>query len=187
MLKSFLQDNKQEILGKWLDRVWETYPPDARRFLKGGKDQFANPVGSTIAAGLDRAYDLLAEGAADESLEPALDKVMRVRAVQKFTASQAVGFVLELKDIVRKETAGSGLDLSEFEQSVDRAALCAFDIYVSCREQVFEIKANELRNRSAMFVERVNKKYRLMDGKDFWEEPLSKGKAGASPAETTDE
>jgi hypothetical protein len=36
----------------------------------------------------------------------------------------------------------------EFEARIDRICLAAFDIYLGCREQVFELKSNEMRNRT---------------------------------------
>jgi hypothetical protein len=38
-------------------------------------------------------------------------------------------------------------ELLEFEDRVDALSLFAFDIYIQCREKIFELKANEEKER----------------------------------------
>jgi hypothetical protein len=80
--------------------------------------------------------------------------LIRVRAVQTmFTPSQATAFVLELKPIVRQciaETSCSPevtADLKAFESRVDELLLLAFDVFVNCRETVYQIKASQEKSR----------------------------------------
>jgi hypothetical protein len=93
------------------------------------------------------------------SLAPVLDNIVRIRAIQDFTASQAVSFPFLLKQIIRAEFEPDALPYSEelaaLEARIDELALLAFDLYVKCREQVFEIKANEIKRR-AFILERAH-------------------------------
>jgi hypothetical protein len=70
--------------------------------------------------------------------------------VQDFLPSQAVFFMFMLKDVVREELATNGgvlpAETAEFEAAIDRAALQAFDIYMACRERLFQIRIRELQN-----------------------------------------
>ncbi len=100
-----------------------------------------------------------------ENLSLFLDDVVRIRAVQEFSASQAVSFVFSIKTIVRDmfgaEIKRSGFidELLAFESRVDSVALLAFELYMECREKVFEIRATEIRNRTSRILERACQKY----------------------------
>lgn len=166
-LTELLTKKKKAVCSGWFDRVAQTYPPETADFLRRQKDDFANPVGSTVKRELASILDsLIAGDAASEEMGQFVDRIVRVRAVQDFTASQAVGFILELKSVLRqelsKEIAQHGLSeaLGELEQRVDSLCLLAFDIYMGCREQIYDIKSSEMRNiyaqvlkRSGMFYE----------------------------------
>jgi len=79
---------------------------------------------------------------------------MRIRAVQSLTPSQATVFIFALKktlrDLLEKnlEDAGAARQFMDIEARIDRLGLAAFDIYMACREKIFELKANETRNRT---------------------------------------
>ena len=68
--------------------------------------------------------------------------------------AQATAFIFALKQVLRDmfdkqlQDAGMARQFFEFEARIDRVCLAAFEIYVGCREQVFELKANEMRNRT---------------------------------------
>ena len=82
-----------------------------------------------------------------------LDPIVRIRAIQDFTPSQAVSFIYALKAIVRNVIGKKIADpkmhkaLSKFEVRVDQLQFLAFDVYVTCREKIFELKAVEEKNK----------------------------------------
>ncbi len=152
-LAELLEKNKRTIVNHWFDSVVRTYPADTARFLKKQKDPFANPVGRTTVNGLEGMYDQLCGAMHEETLVSFLDPIIRIRAIQDFTPSQAAGFVFFLKTIIR-ETVGDRLrdreglaELMALEERIDRLGLMAFDIFMRCREKVYQLKANETRNR----------------------------------------
>jgi hypothetical protein len=152
-LVELLNAKNKAIAGRWFDQILATYPEESVRFFKGTKDPFHNPVGSTISREIKAIFDELSTGELDRGrVSPLIDRIVRIRAIQDYTPSQAVSFVLRLKPVVRqvlaKELTESGLakELIEFEARVDDLALLAFDIYVSCREKIFELKAREVKN-----------------------------------------
>ncbi|MCX6635381.1 MAG: RsbRD N-terminal domain-containing protein, partial [Acidobacteria bacterium] len=85
----------------------------------------------------------------------ALDAIMRIRAVEDHTASQAVAFLFLLKEVLREKSPAA--DLAAFENRIDRMALLAFDLYMKCREKIYEIKAEEAKRR-VYLLERVSLK-----------------------------
>jgi len=157
-LKNLLQEKRDPIVKAWCDVVLSTYPEQSREFLKKQKDSIANPVGNTISEGIGSIYDELLEETASDKISLFLDNIIRVRAVQDFSPSQAVGFVFGLKDVVREVIKGdvessqlSG-QLVAFDATIDRLALRCFDIYTQCRENIFDIRVNEVKNQSARLL-----------------------------------
>lgn len=149
-LKKRLEKNKSAIVEQWFDALAKTYPPDTARFIKSQKDTFANPVGGTARQTLAALFDELMGSAETAALTQIIDPLIRIRAVQTlFTPSQALAFIPVVKTIVRDRL---GKDLSDptlassvaaFEQKVDHALLVAFDVFQSCREHIYRLKAAE--------------------------------------------
>ena len=160
-LKSLLTRKKAVIIKKWFGQVIETYPADTAKFLKGQKDPFANPVGRTISRSLEELYDQLLKAMDHEALTACLDPIIRIRAVQNFSPSQAVGFIFFLKGVIRtnlqKEIARERLDdeLVLFDSQIDELSLLAFNLYMQCKEKIYELKANEMKNRTFKAFERA--------------------------------
>ena len=145
-MKNTLTDRKKDIVGKWVELILGTY--ESAEFFKTQKDRMANPVGVNVAEGLRKIFDLLLEEAEPASLSEPLDQVIRIRAVQDFSPSQAVSFMFVLKDVIRKELAKEDIafpeELDAFEARIDQTVLQAFDIYMACRERLFQIRLREL-------------------------------------------
>jgi len=152
-----LQEKKSAILGRWFDLVLETYPADTQRFLKKQKSRFGNPVAHEISQGIEGIFDQLVEGGEEEAISPFLDRIVRIRAVQEITPAQALGFIFGLKRVIRKELAGSPspAELIECEARIDRLALLAFNIYMGCKEQLFQLRVDEVKNRVGALLRRA--------------------------------
>ena len=144
-----VKSKKDAILKKWFDIVAGTYPIDTSGFLKSQKDRFANPVGGAIADGLGSMFDELVNGMKREKLIPSIEPMIKIRAVQDFSPSQAVSFIFSLKKLVREALSKKMDDrkirkeLFLFESRVDELVMLAFDIYMGCKERLYDIKANE--------------------------------------------
>ena len=151
MLADGLSHNRVAILKRWFERIIATYPSGAAAFLGRQSDPFQNPVGQTIFREIEVLYDHLLSGADAERVTRSLDNIIRIRAVQDFTPSQAVGFLFELRHILRDElqpelgAPGSAPAWAELESRIDQLALLAFDVYMECRERIFDIRAKEIK------------------------------------------
>jgi hypothetical protein len=171
MLYELLVKNKKPILKRWFDLTVDSYPADSRRFFTTNRNPFSNPVGAAISQGGERLYDLLLDGADCRSDDCCLsmDKIVRIRAVQDFSAGEAVGFVFLLKRAIRevmdRDIRKHQLfeQLSTFEGRIDELALLSFEIYMQCREKIYEIKATEIRNRTSRMLQRVCDKYGISE------------------------
>ena len=157
-VRDLLSRRKSALLERWFDIVLETYPSESSGFLKNKKRQFANPVGYTISQGLEDLLDeLLQEREMDiEKVSSVLDSIIRIRAVQDVTPSQALAFVFRLKKVLREEggTAPSG-EIEALESRIDALALISFDLFMKCREKIYDLKANELRNMTFRLLQKA--------------------------------
>ena len=161
-LNDLLERNKDTIVKKWLASVIDTYPADTSRFMKRQKDPFANPVGNTLSVNLGPLFDELLNEMDYETITSHLNPILKVRAVQPIlSTSQSTGFIFLLKKVIReslkKELSDKNIlkELLHFESKIDELTLIAFDIYIKCREQIYEIKSNEVRNRTFRAFERA--------------------------------
>ncbi|MDA8086792.1 MAG: RsbRD N-terminal domain-containing protein [Nitrospiraceae bacterium] len=168
-LKSFLLEKRTSVLERWLGDVLSSYPSQTAEFIRNRKNQFANPVGSIISEGISGIFDGLLAGLEADAQPDAgvmadfLEDIIKVRAIQDFSASQALGFIFSLKKAVRDEVGalgegGEGLhkELGRLDGSIDRLALAAFDVYSQCRERIYELKANEVRNQTYRILQQAN-------------------------------
>ena len=160
--KNKLLEKKSAILKKWFDAVAETYPENTASFLKKQKAQFTNPVGYTLAEGLEGLFNALLQGVIPDAVSTFLDGIVRIRAIQDFTPSEAVAFVFHLKKIARQELGNAFLqqpgmteELAAFDSAIDDLALFSFDIYMKCREKIYELKANEARNMTFRLLQQA--------------------------------
>ncbi len=149
-LVDLLVKRKQAILDGWMERVIDSYPEQAGTRMKRMKDPFQNPVGSNLRLGLEMILDGVLAGAAANDLAEGLDKVARIRAIQDFSPSEAIGFLLDLKAIFREHAGKDGAsdEFAALDTAVDRMTLSGFDQYMVCREKLSEIRINEIRNQS---------------------------------------
>ena len=160
-LQNHLLQKKPAILTRWFERLLATYPSETARFLRAEGEPFQNPVSETIRPALAGVLDALLGDADDDALREQLDPVIRVRAVQDFSAAGAVAFVFDLKRVFREEL-GDGVrnapadELYALDTRVDHAGLLAFDVYMRCREQIYDIRARELRRHTAAILRRHN-------------------------------
>jgi hypothetical protein len=162
-LNDLLVEKKSSIVKKWFDLIIDNYPSDASHYFKKQTNRFLNPVGHTISEGIDGLFDELLNGVDhSEKFFPFLNDILRIRAVQDFSPSKAVSFIFLLKQAVREELKSEikkqqiSDDLTSFESRIDIIALLSFDIYMKCREKIYEIKADEARRMTFRLLQRAN-------------------------------
>lgn len=143
-----MKRTEEAILEQWFARAVETCSGESVQFLTTEKDQFRNPVGSALRENLSILLREVLGEMDSSSAKPALEAILRVRAVQDLTATQATGFVFLLRPTMR------GLmpefDAVLLDHKIDQLALMAFEEYVRCREHLAEIRLNESRRAMAV-------------------------------------
>ncbi len=163
-LGELLRTKRDAIIQRWLDDVLASYSDDAAVLFKRQKDPFANPVGHSLRVGTQGIFEVILEGRDDEKTDQHLREMIKIRAVQQFSATQAVGFVFLLKGAVRTELGKAAADpkvaseLVKFEAEVDRIALAGFEIYVECREQLSDLRVNEVKRRVSWILKKMDQR-----------------------------
>ena len=129
---------------KWLELVYETYPPDTASFLKEEGDRFANPVGYVIASNLRKILDGLIEGSDMQAMSSYLEDIIKIRAVQDFSPEEALSFMVSLKKVITSEIpAEHEENISELLSRIDHLTLLASDIYAATKEKIAQLKERE--------------------------------------------
>ena len=150
MFKDLLRSKKKGILERWFAVMTGGYAEGASEFLRKDHDPFSNPVGFTIRRDIEVLFDELVAPGDSDRRAAALDSIMRINAVQEFSPSQATGFVVLLKQVIREVLhdemrAPGGLpEWMEFEPKIDALMLEAFDMYVRLREQIYDLRVKEI-------------------------------------------
>ena len=175
-LNEALAAKREAVLERWFQAVLATYPADTARFLAGGADPFANPVGHTVREGLGRLYDRFAADAPERRAfgrdrrhreDPGGSGVLplggrRVRLHPQGDSPRGVG-----RRRARSAPAQAALD-----NGVDRLALVAFDVYMQCREKIFEIRVREIKESQLLAARLGCEAYRAIS-----QGPTSGGRA----------
>jgi hypothetical protein len=155
-LTTLLIDNRKEILEAWVSCILDTYSVDGARFMKRQPNRFANPVGHTFAREAEHIFDVLVTDGDPQAAAASIERINKIRAVQDFSASEAVAFIFFLKEAIRtvlKRSLANGAladQLLSLESKIDNMALKAFDSYMRCREKLFEIRCKDIRRQSQL-------------------------------------
>ncbi|WP_319583045.1 RsbRD N-terminal domain-containing protein [uncultured Pseudodesulfovibrio sp.] len=159
--ESTLAERKAELSQKWAELVLRTYPKETQKVWTRQKDRFQNPVGAAIIEATGELFGHLIEWQDAEGMARSLDKLIRIRAVQDFTPSQAISFVFLLKKLLRDEffrpmkKDGTLEELLRFEAKVDNLAMMSFDIYSKSREEVFRFRVEEVKRAQSSLLRKA--------------------------------
>ena len=160
-LEEILTQKAPAVIKTWIRMTLDTYPTNAKRFLNEQKDPFANPVGHTLSQEMENIYLELLKGLNPETVSSFLDYLIKIRAVQDFSPSQAVAFIFLLKkairEVLKKEIQENRLqeECMDFETRIDELALLAFDIYMTHKKKLYEIRANQAKNQVSKLLEQA--------------------------------
>ena len=161
-LNKFLQLREETIRERWMERIVDSYPHRTAVFLKQKQNQFANPVGHILTVNVEIIFQKFLEEADLKEFRVPLNEIVKVRSVQSFSPSQAISFLYLLKDAIRDELQDEVQDRQTFdelltiEDRIDKLAFLAFDLYMQCREQIFELRVNEIKRTGFRLLQKAD-------------------------------
>lgn len=141
--------NRERILSLWQAAVL----PQGRglTLVSVTKSRFTAPAEYMLHQEVGVLFDWLISEEESFKARPALREICRFKAVQALSPSEALGFIVDLKGIIRLVLGGDELtgaqlsELGELDKRIDQLLLLAFDEYSEYREQIMEIKIDEVR------------------------------------------
>ncbi|MFC1575313.1 RsbRD N-terminal domain-containing protein [Gemmatimonadota bacterium] len=155
---------KDTVLGRWVEAVLSAYPEDSAALFQKQRDPFANPLGHSVRKGTSGLLECILHGMDPEEIRKHLDEIVRIRAVQQLAPSQALSFLFSLKPLLREALselppgAQVSAELAELDARIDRVALMAFDLYTECREEVGQLRINEVKRQMGWVLEKMNQR-----------------------------
>lgn len=157
--KDILSSHKKEITAKWTEAVFSTYPLETTGFLRTRNDPFTNPVAHMTRQAAEILFDsLLGEEVDPAEVKKALERFIRLRAVQKFEPSRNLAVLFLMKPIMRELALSEILEHQqldeylEMESRLDTLALIAFDMFTQARETLAESRIKEIKNEYAQLA-----------------------------------
>lgn len=128
--------NKEKILKVWVDRILEGYPVKVFEVVDYVGDA-ANRVFNALI-GLYKGEKL------NDDVEDALDDLMRFLATDRnLTPGESIRLISELRDLVADEAGLRGEERLKFNLMVEELIFKAFNLYMACREKIFELRLKE--------------------------------------------
>ncbi len=164
LIGDLLRDRTDTIVGRWVEATLSSYSPDAAAIFQKQQDPFSNPIGDSVRKGTRGIFQAILDGMDPEDLRSHLDEIVRVRAVQDMLPSQALAFVYSLRSIIREVIPELEADprfrreVAELDEKIDRVALTAFDVYAERREEVSQLRINDVKRQVAWVFEKMNQK-----------------------------
>ncbi|UCC78628.1 MAG: RsbRD N-terminal domain-containing protein [Candidatus Zixiibacteriota bacterium] len=160
MIYDILRQRRDIILKKWIDTALDQYFSGNLKI--NDNDRFGNPVAYSISGGFETILDEIVAETHTARLDDALEEIVKIKSLEVEKPSMAVDFLLRLKTLIQNELADSaqnGISTGEMEKlnnDIDNLILSAFDIFMKCREKLYEIRSKEFIKRSYKLLERAN-------------------------------
>jgi len=139
-LYKLISDNRERIL-----LLWQAAALPRDLGLQGSAAAKRSVVSTDVLLKDKTAYlfDWLVSEEETASVLPHLREMCKIKAVMTQSPSEALGFILDLKGIIRL-VLGKTEDMGEFDKRIDQLMLLALDEYSGCREQIMQIKIDEV-------------------------------------------
>ncbi|MDH5655173.1 MAG: RsbRD N-terminal domain-containing protein [Spirochaetia bacterium] len=153
-LVDYLKEKKPKIFEEWKKVSLLPFQEGSTFYKNTG--QFSNPVAWTTEKELNNIYDALTGLLDEKSVDRAIDGIVRIRAVQEASPSDSIQFLSNFKTVLKNQfkdfeslklKSGETISMDEFSDmisGIDRLIYRAFDLYMSCREQLFKIKLDQI-------------------------------------------
>lgn len=164
VIRELLESRKDAIVFRWMEDALSVYGDESSALYRRQTDPFANPVGKSLREGTRGIFEALIGDMEKDEIRRCLREILKIRAVQNLSASQALGFLFALKDTVRLELADRlaapevRQDLSILDRRIDHVALAAFDVFTECREQVYQMRVNEIKRNVSWIMSKLNQR-----------------------------
>lgn len=154
-LNQLMRDRHDALLTEWFEQAIAAYPAESHKYFVKVKNEFTNPVGSTIYNHLGKLLMELSGDRDADMLYQHLEMILKVRAVQDMKPSKALAFIPSFKSIIQtafKEEIKKGLiseaEIQDLYSDLDTLLLLAFDLYDESRELIYKLRITEIKQQN---------------------------------------
>ena len=161
MIYDILRLRREIILGEWKQTALDFFAAGAFKPAKKSVDRFGNPLVYTVTTALETILDEFINGVRTARTDEALEDVVKIRSLQSDKPSTALAFLFSFKKTIADQLADPGnkgindIETEKIYSALDDLILAAFDIFMRCREKIYEIRSNEIKRRSYKLWERA--------------------------------
>ncbi|WP_283171161.1 hypothetical protein [Curtanaerobium respiraculi] len=156
--RAMRKDEADSIAREWCVELYAT--PDSKVFEGDVSDtRFSNPVAYHIAQTSQDVVGYLFSNERDPEVPESVDDLCRLIALQEARPSEAFASFFKLRSIVFSRAGKSGMDaktLSVVNDRIDACLLRAMDCYTRFREQIMQLRIDELKRSRGAFEGRYN-------------------------------
>ncbi|UCE66342.1 MAG: RsbRD N-terminal domain-containing protein [Candidatus Zixiibacteriota bacterium] len=162
IIYDILRQRRDIILKQWKNIALNQYSFGDFKIHKENNNRFGNPVAYTISSGLETILDEIIAETHTVKLDDALEEIVKIKSLQAEKPSIAVDFLFHLKNILKndlddfRQDGGYPGEIEKLHTDIDNLILSAFDIFMKCREKIYDIKSKEIMKRSYRLLERAN-------------------------------
>ncbi|MDR1184824.1 MAG: RsbRD N-terminal domain-containing protein [Coriobacteriales bacterium] len=147
---SVLDEKRTHILSAWQSVVASRYGSNAPVGQAAVK-RFSYPIEHVLNKGMSELLDWLIDGNESTDVQPYLEDICKLRAVQDYSPANALSFIFDLKDVTWTTLKASDslstqvMELRDVEHRIDSLMLMAFDEYSKHRARIAQIRIDEMR------------------------------------------
>lgn len=148
---------KDSIMAAWEKSATALKGPSPFPVRKG-QGRFANPAAYHREEGMSDVLDWLCADEVEE-IPASLGDICRIKAVQDDKPSQSLAFLFDLKNIIRSVVgnAATEAEYRALDEQIDALALHSFDYFVACRNQIAQLRVEEVSRGEKMLLRRLEK------------------------------
>jgi hypothetical protein len=158
--KEYFFDKKDKILDDWLKHLMLHYDYNKLDYLEKEKDPFLNPVKYIFTSALESIFAYIFDGEELEAVYQNIEKLIKLLALNGPKASEALGPFVFFKHYINALFMSSFSleekmeEYNEIMNIFDNLLLKIFDMYVQCREKIYEVRINEIKRMTFPLLER---------------------------------
>ncbi|BAU22983.1 hypothetical protein THC_0589 [Caldimicrobium thiodismutans] len=156
----YLKEKQKFIYKHWLESFWDSFG-ESSAYLKREADQFTNPFAYHVEECFKGILKSIVEEFDWEVIDPFLDRLAQIRAVQEGVPSKAVKFLVDLKGIIRENFGEDILKIFgleaflRLEDRINSLLIRYIDFYQKYRERLFEIRLDEFKRNNFLLLKRA--------------------------------
>lgn len=168
----FILKNRSNLNDEWFEWMLQTYPEPSRKFLVQKEEPFTNPVGYNIYQGINKIFDLIANNSIDTlEFENTLEDILKIRTLQGLEHWNALN-IFEFLWNKYLEDSSNFERLADFIESLHlyhKLISKSLERYIYIKEKIAEIQKDEIRNRYGKILDRLNEKYKFVEGENKYQ------------------